>query len=113
MRVIPARGVYPAQQSANAPVVRLLFGGVSLLLLIACTNVAGLMLARGLSRRREIAVRLALGASRGAVVRQLFIESALVAAFGSVLGLLVSSWARDVVSAFSAPTTQVVSWAST
>ena len=76
----------------SAPMFMLL-GGVSLLLLIACVNVAHLVLARSAGRRQEIAIRKALGARAGQLTRQLVTESALLAAAGGVLGLLVASWA--------------------
>jgi len=65
-------------------------------LLIACANVANLMLVRGTAKRRELALRTALGAPRGAIVRQMLAESGVVGAAGGALGLLVSVWAMGV-----------------
>jgi predicted permease len=72
-------------------------------LLIACFNVAGLLLARASERQREIGVRAALGASRGRVIRQLVTEGALLAVLSGAAALIVSAWSADLLSAFSLP----------
>jgi len=85
------------------PTLGVLMGAVGLLLLIACVNVANLTLARASSRVREIAVRRALGATRGQLVRQLLVESLVVAIAGGAAALVALAWSKDWIVAMMPP----------
>jgi len=96
--LIPGASGRRTVQTDSGPALLTLFALVALVLLIACTNVANLLLAQGASRQREFAIRTAMGASRGRMIRQLVIESLLCAAAGGALGLFVGLWLMNILT---------------
>jgi predicted permease len=85
----------PEAMNQGMPVIAVLFVAVSLVLLVACANVANMLLARGLNRRREIAIRLSIGSSRRRLLQQLLVESVLLGAAASIVGLVVANVAAQ------------------
>ena len=95
-----AAGLTGIERREYLPLMRLLTGIAAVMLLIACANLSGLLVARGVTRHREMGVRVALGASRWRLTRQLLTESLLVALAGGVVGLIMSAWVSQGLLGF-------------
>jgi predicted permease len=98
LAVLPS-AVIPGHIGVFAAFIGLLMALVAIVLLIACTNLSGMLLARAAERRRDIAVRLAIGASRWQLARQLLVETAMLFVAGCAAGLLLSAWLRGLLLA--------------
>src|SRR5579863_2882925 len=100
IRLLPAQSALTGARTRYSNPLYVLMLAVGIILLIACANVAGLMLARAARRQKEIAVRLALGAGRARIVRQLLTESVMLSVLGGALGIIFAYWGAHAILSF-------------
>ena len=101
---VDLRSIHDEEVGATRPMLLVLFGAVGFLLLVACANVVALLLARGLRRAREMAIRTALGAARRQLFTQIFAETLVLSVMSGILSFLVAAWGADALLA-AAPAT--------
>ncbi len=110
VRLAPATLATPEEAQRVLPVLALIFTAVGVILMIACGNVTNLLLARASGRRKEIALRLALGAGRRRLIRQLLTESLTLAAIGGGVSLLFVMWFQQIIRLLQPPGERMLAW---
>jgi putative ABC transport system permease protein len=103
IQVLPGSFLSPREQSDVVPFAILAMAGVGLVMLIACANVANLQLARGVTRQKEMGIRTSLGATRVRLIRQMVVESLVLACAAGVVGLLLAWWGSDILLQIAHP----------